>query len=279
MGRLGGGEQGYGSDADVVFVHDPQPGAEELAAQQQAMEVVKRLIALLRAAGPDPDLDVDAGLRPEGKNGPLVRSLESYREYYSRWSLVWEAQALLRATPLAGDEELARHFLEVIDPVRWPVGGLDAAGLREVRTLKARMEAERLPRGADRKTHFKLGHGGLSDVEWVAQLVQLQHAAERPALRTASTTEALAAAEAEGLIDTANAQTLAGAWRLASALRNAGVLYRGRPVDSLPSRARDSDGIARILGLPPASGQELAERYRRLARRSRAAFEAEFYDR
>jgi glutamate-ammonia-ligase adenylyltransferase len=278
MGRLGGGEQGYGSDADVVFVHDPLPGAEELSAQQQAMDVVKRLIALLGAAGPDPNLDVDAGLRPEGKNGPLVRSLESYREYYSRWSLVWEAQALLRATPLAGDDELAQRFLEVIDPVRWPAGGLDAAALREIRTLKARMEAERLPRGADRKAHFKLGHGGLSDVEWVAQLVQLRHAAEQPALRTTSTTEALAAAEERGLLDPGNAQTLAGAWRLASSLRNAGVLFRGKPVDAVPSSARDADGMARILGLPPASGQELGERYRRLARRSRAAFEAEFYD-
>jgi glutamate-ammonia-ligase adenylyltransferase len=140
------------------------------------------------------------------------------------------------------------------------------------------MEAERLPRGADRKTHFKLGHGGLSDVEWVAQLVQLRHAAEHPALRTTSTTEALSAAEAEGLVDPGNAQTLAGAWRLASALRNAGVLYRGKPVDAVPSSVRDANGMARILGLPPASGQELAERYRRLARRSRAAFDAEFYD-
>jgi glutamate-ammonia-ligase adenylyltransferase len=278
MGRLGGGEQGYGSDADVVFVHDPVPGADELAAQQQAMEVVKRLIALLGRAGPDPNLDVDASLRPEGKNGPLVRSLGSYREYYARWSLVWEAQALLRATPLAGDEDLGRAFVELVDPIRWPEGGLDPSQLREVRTLKARMEAERLPRGADRKTHFKLGHGGLSDVEWVVQLVQLRHAAEHAGLRTASTTEALAAAEEAGLVDPANAEALSAAWRLASAMRNAGVLFRGKAVDAVPSRGRDADGIARILGLPPGSGQELGERYRRVARRSRMAFEHEFYD-
>ncbi len=278
MGRLGGGEQGYGSDADVLFVHDPVPGADELAAQQQAMEVVKRLIALLGRAGPDPNLDVDASLRPEGKNGPLVRSLGSYREYYARWSLVWEAQALLRATPLAGDEELGRAFTELVDPIRWPVGGLDAGQVREVRTLKARVEAERLPRGADRKTHFKLGHGGLSDVEWVAQLVQLRHAAEHEGLRTTSTTEALTTAEKAGLLEPANADALTAAWRLASAMRNAGVLYRGRAVEAVPSRGRDADGIARILGLPPGSGQELSERYRRVARRSRSAFEHEFFD-
>ncbi len=241
------------------------------------MELVKRLIALLGRPGPDPNLDVDASLRPEGKNGPLVRSLGSYREYYARWSLVWEAQALLRATPLAGDEDLGRAFLDLVDPIRWPADGLDAAQLREVRTLKARMEAERLPRGADRKTHFKLGHGGLSDVEWVAQLVQLRHAAAHPGLRTTSTTEALAAAEAAGLVDPANAEALTAAWRLASSMRNAGVLFRGKAVDAVPTNSRDADGIARILGLPPGSGQDLAERYRRVARRSRAAFEHEFY--
>src|SRR5690606_2720355 len=106
MGRLGGGESSFGSDADVRFVHDPVEGSESRAAQEQALEVVKELIRLLGLSAPDPRLEVDAGLRPEGKNGPLTRSLDSYRSYYERWSLVWEAQALLRATPVAGDEAL-----------------------------------------------------------------------------------------------------------------------------------------------------------------------------
>ncbi|GAA4403226.1 bifunctional [glutamine synthetase] adenylyltransferase/[glutamine synthetase]-adenylyl-L-tyrosine phosphorylase [Fodinibacter luteus] len=278
MGRLGGGEQGYGSDADVLFVHEPLEGADEGEAQAQALEVVKELIRLLGLRGPDPNLDVDATLRPEGKSGPLVRSLGSYREYYSRWSLVWEAQALLRATPVAGDAGLADRFLELVAPLRWPAGGLDAGQVREIRTLKARMEAERLPRGADRKTHFKLGHGGLSDVEWVVQLVQLRHAHAHPELRTPSTMEALAAAERLGLVDAGHAADLAAAWRLASSMRNAGVLFRAKALDSVPTDPRDADGIARILGLPGGSGQELAERYRRVARRARAAHEVEFYD-
>ncbi|MGL5860054.1 MAG: bifunctional [glutamine synthetase] adenylyltransferase/[glutamine synthetase]-adenylyl-L-tyrosine phosphorylase, partial [Phycicoccus sp.] len=157
MGRLGGREQGYGSDADVLFVHDPEPGADELAAQQQAMDVVRSLVRLLGRPGPDPTLDVDASLRPEGRNGPLVRSLSSYREYYARWSLIWEAQALLRAAPVAGDAGLAERFVALVDPIRYPDGGLGEAQVREIRTLKARVESERLPRGADPKTHFKLG--------------------------------------------------------------------------------------------------------------------------
>ncbi|WP_084763881.1 bifunctional [glutamine synthetase] adenylyltransferase/[glutamine synthetase]-adenylyl-L-tyrosine phosphorylase [Knoellia subterranea] len=277
MGRLGGGEAAFGSDADVLFVHDPRDGVDGRAAQEQALEVVKELIRLLGLAAPDPRLEVDAGLRPEGKNGPLTRSLESYRAYYERWSLVWESQALLRAAPVAGDRDLGSDFLELIDPLRWPEGGLDAGQIREIRTLKARMESERLPRGADRKAHFKLGHGGLSDVEWCAQILQLQHAHAHEGLRTTSTLGALAAAEAAGLLDAEDATALAESWRLASQMRNAGLLSRGRPVDSVPSDLRDADGMARIMGLPPRSGQELANRYRRVARRARHAAEKVFY--
>ena len=278
MGRLGGGEQGYGSDADVIFVHDPVEGADETEAQAQALEVVKELIRLLGLRGPDPNLDVDASLRPEGKSGPLVRSLASFREYYDRWSLVWEAQALLRATPVAGDPGLGERFLALVAPLRWPEGGLDDGQLREIRTLKARMESERLPRGADRKTHFKLGHGGLSDVEWAVQLVQLRHAFEHPGLRTTSTMGALDEAERLGLVSPEHAVDLSASWRLASSMRNAGVLFRARALEAVPVDPRDADGIARILGLPGGSGQDLAERYRRIARRARAAHEAEFYD-
>ncbi|MEO5609212.1 MAG: bifunctional [glutamine synthetase] adenylyltransferase/[glutamine synthetase]-adenylyl-L-tyrosine phosphorylase [Ornithinibacter sp.] len=278
MGRLGGREQGYGSDADVIFVHEPVPGADEAVAQTQALEVVKELIRLLGRPGPDPNLEVDATLRPEGKSGPLVRSLESYRTYYDRWSLVWEAQALLRASLVAGDPDLADRFFALIEPIRWPHDGLSGAQVREIRTLKARMEAERMPRGGDRKTHFKLGHGGLSDVEWAVQLLQLQHAHAHPALRTTSTMAALTGAEDAGLIGREVAADLAAAWRLASTMRNAGVLFRGKAIEAVPTDSRDADGIARILGLPSGSGQDLGERYRRTARRARAAHESTFYD-
>ena len=101
---------------------------------------------------PDPALVVDADLRPEGRNGPLVRTLESYRAYYARWSEAWEAQALLRASPVAGDADLGVRFVEMVDPVRYPAEGLDPATVTEIRRIKARVDAERLPRGADRST-------------------------------------------------------------------------------------------------------------------------------
>ncbi|AKU16643.1 bifunctional [glutamine synthetase] adenylyltransferase/[glutamine synthetase]-adenylyl-L-tyrosine phosphorylase [Luteipulveratus mongoliensis] len=277
MGRFGGREVGYSSDADVMFVHDPEPDASEQEAQEQALAVVTELRRLLQLSGPDPALTVDADLRPEGKGGPLVRSLGSYRAYYDRWSEGWEAQALLRATPVAGDEALGQEFLELINPLRWPEGGLSQAAIRQIRTLKARMEAERIPRGGDRKTHFKLGHGGLSDVEWTVQLMQLEHAARVPGLRHPGTMTPLRKAAEAGLISEENAEILREAWVLATRLRNASVLWRGRPVDSLPSDLRDGDGIGRILGLEAGSGPVLHDDYRRAARRARSVVDECLY--
>ena len=193
MGRFGGRETGYGSDADVIFVHDPLPGADEQAASRAAHAVAEEVRRLLAQPGPDPPLMVDPGLRPEGRQGPLVRTLASYRAYYERWSLAWEAQALLRADPAAGDRELGARFQALADEFRYPAGGISDAAVREIRRLKARMEAERMPRGTDPAMHLKLGPGGLSDVEWVVQLMQLRHAHEVPGLRTTRTLGALAA--------------------------------------------------------------------------------------
>ena len=278
MGRVGGAEMGYGSDADVMFVHRADEGVDETVAQKDATLVVQEVIRLLGLAGPDPQLVIDPGLRPEGKAGPLVRSLDGYVAYYERWSLNWEMQALLRAAPIAGDADLGQAFCDVINPIRWPQGGVSDHAIREIRTLKARMESERLPRGADPKTHFKLGLGGLSDVEWTAQLLQLRHGWEFEGLRTTGTLAALTAAGEAGLIPPADVETLTLAWTFTSSLRNAAMLWRGRPVDALPSDLQDADGIGRIVGREAGQGAELAEVYRRLARRARAAVVSNFYE-
>jgi glutamate-ammonia-ligase adenylyltransferase len=277
MGRLGGDEMGYASDADVLFVHDPLPGADEKHAQDAALAVVTELCRLLGRAGPEPPLEVDADLRPEGRNGPLVRSLDSYAQYYARWSSPWEAQALTRAVPIAGDGDLAERFVATVDPVRWPAGGLPETSVREIRRIKARVEAERLPRGVDPHRHLKLGRGGMSDVEWTAQLLQLRHAHEVPALRTPSTVSALQAACDAGVLADADAEILISAWRLASRLRNAAVLWRGRGQDALPTNIQELDGVARIVGYPPGSAGRLDEDYQRATRRARTVVERVFY--
>jgi glutamate-ammonia-ligase adenylyltransferase len=277
MGRFGGRETGYGSDADVMFVHDPLPGAQEQAAPRAAHAVAEEMRRLLGQPAPDPPLQIDPGLRPEGRQGPLVRTLASYRAYYERWSLAWEAQALLRAEPAAGDRELGHRFKAMADEFRYPAGGISEASVREIRRLKARMEAERMPRGTDPALHLKLGPGGLSDVEWVAQLLQLTHAYEVAGLRTTRTLAALTAAQDAALIGGDDAAALAASWRLATRIRNAVVLLRGRPSDVLPVRQAELSAVARILGYPPEGGQDLVEDYRRTARRARSVMERLFY--
>ncbi len=277
MGRYGGRELGYGSDADVMFVHDPLPGATEQEATEAAFAVANELRSLLMRPSPDPPLEIDADLRPEGRQGPLVRTLASYAAYYERWSAPWESQALLRAEIVVGDDQLASDFYALIDPLRYPEGGISAEALREMRRLKARMESERLPRGADPTLHTKLGRGGLSDVEWIAQLLQLQHAAQVPDLRTTRTGPALRAAVAAKLLAAADADVLMAAWRIALRVRNAGQLALGRPRDLVPTDVRELAATAHVLGYPPGVGGQLIEDYRRITRRARNVVERVFY--
>ncbi|MFI8169051.1 bifunctional [glutamine synthetase] adenylyltransferase/[glutamine synthetase]-adenylyl-L-tyrosine phosphorylase [Streptomyces sp. NPDC085931] len=277
MGRFGGHELGYGSDADVLFVHEPRDGVDEREASQAANKVVSEMRRLLQIPSADPPLLIDADLRPEGKSGPLVRTLTSYAAYYRRWSLTWESHALLRAEPVAGDADLGRRFIELIDPLRYPADGLGDEAVREIRRLKARMERERLPRGADPKLHAKLGPGGLSDVEWTVQLLQLRHAAREPGLRTTRTREALAAARSAGLITDEDAATLDEAWVLATRVRNAVMLVRGRAGDTFPSDPRELAAVGRYLGHNPGHVGDMLDAYRRTARRARGVVEELFY--
>ncbi|MGW0733212.1 bifunctional [glutamine synthetase] adenylyltransferase/[glutamine synthetase]-adenylyl-L-tyrosine phosphorylase [Streptomyces sp. NPDC002851] len=277
MGRFGGHELSYGSDADVVFVHEPREGVDEQEAAKAANLVVSEMRRLLQLPSSDPPLLIDTDLRPEGKSGPLVRTLGSYAAYYRRWSHVWESQALLRAEPVAGDADLGARFVELIDPLRYPAEGLGEDAVREIRRLKARMEAERMPRGADPTLHAKLGRGGLSDVEWTVQLLQLQHGWAEPGLRTTRTRTALAAACAAEVISTEDAAILDEAWVLATRVRNAVMLVRGRAGDTFPSGGRELAAVGRYLGYGPGTVGEMIDDYRRTTRRARAVVEELFY--
>ncbi|WP_215454899.1 bifunctional [glutamine synthetase] adenylyltransferase/[glutamine synthetase]-adenylyl-L-tyrosine phosphorylase [Streptomyces sp. ATCC 21386] len=277
MGRFGGHELGYGSDADVLFVHEPREGADEQEAARAANAVVSEMRRLLQLPSADPPLLIDADLRPEGKTGPLVRTLKSYEAYYRRWSLVWESQALLRAEPVAGDAELGRRFIDLVDPLRYPADGLGDDAVREIRRIKARMESERMPRGADPTLHTKLGRGGLSDVEWTVQLLQLQHGHREPGLRTTRTRAALAAAREAGLVGAEDAAILDEAWVLATRVRNAVMLVRGRAGDTFPSHGRELAAVGRYLGYGPGHVGDMLDDYRRITRRARAVVDELFY--
>ncbi|TFC00251.1 MULTISPECIES: bifunctional [glutamine synthetase] adenylyltransferase/[glutamine synthetase]-adenylyl-L-tyrosine phosphorylase [unclassified Cryobacterium] len=273
MGRFGGAELGFGSDADVMYVFRAGKLTGE-AAHARAMFIARELKRLTEDSRLP--LDLDLGLRPEGKNGPVARSLDSYEAYYRRWSLTWEAQALLRGRGVAGDARLLADFETLADSVRFPLA-IDDQAVREIKRMKARVEKERLPQGADPNRHLKLGRGSLSDVEWFVQLLQLQHAAAIPELRTHSTLGALQAAARAGLVSDSDAETLRAAWIFASRCRSAMTLWMNRTADTLPTDRIQLEGIARILEYPPGSANRLEDDYLAVTRRARAVFERRFY--
>jgi glutamate-ammonia-ligase adenylyltransferase len=200
----------------------------------------------------------------------LVRTLDSYETYYAQWAQTWEIQALLRAHRVAGDLELGERFLRMVDKTRYPPGGVSAEAMQEIRRIKARIDAERLPRGADPNTHTKLGRGGLADIEWTVQLIQLRHAHTVPALHNTSTLDALDAIGAAELIAAGDVELLQQAWLTATRARNALVLVRGKPTDQLPGPGRQLNAVAVAAGWDNGDGGEFLDNYLRVTRRAKA---------
>ena len=272
MGRFGGGELSYASDIDVLFVYDGDARAHFDAAERTA-EALMREIGATTAEGQT--FRIDADLRPEGKQGQLTRSLSGYRAYYERYALTWEFQSLLRARPVAGNAELASRFVALVEPFvyREPFGDDD---VREVRRMKARIERERIPPGDDPQFHLKLGRGSLSDVEFTVQLLQLQHGAEHPEVRAASTIDALHRLRDAGYLDAADADALEDSYRFCERARNGRYLLTGSPGDSLPGGA-DGEKLGRLLGYVHRPNASLRDDYRRVTRRARKVVERAFY--
>lgn len=269
MGRWGGMELGFGSDADGMLIYL----SEKLTAQAEAEKLTQVLLALSKDSLLEFELDLD--LRPEGKNGPRVRSVAGYAGYYERWAEAWEFQALLRARVVVGSAQLVSEVTKLIDSYRYPAD-ISKASLVEIRRIKARVEAERLPQGANPARHLKLGRGSISDVEWLVQLLQLQHAHQYPNLQTTSTSHALDALRSSHLLPDEDIQRLADGWLLASRCRSAEVLASDKRTDQLPSDIRQLEAMARILEYQPGESQLLEEAYLSVTRKARSSFEKHF---
>jgi glutamate-ammonia-ligase adenylyltransferase len=274
MGRFGGAELGFGSDADLMFVYRPL-GEGVNKAQAEAEILVSEIRRLSADQALEFELDLD--LRPEGKNGPIVRSIDSYAAYYKRWAGTWESQALLRARLISGAPAIAKAFVELIDKYRYPEK-IEQPAIVEIRRIKARVEVERLPQGADPKRHLKLGRGSISDVEWLVQLLQLKHASEYPQIQTPHTLLALEQMEACGLISNSDARVLKEAWVISSSIRSSAMLYLNKRTDVLPLDRAQLEGIARLTGYPRGGASSLEQDYLAATRRGRAVFEKLFFD-
>ena len=281
MGRYGGREVNFSSDADVIIIYRPADGSSDEDAGLFARKVQEDVRTILQGSTTiEPKIELDMDLRPEGKNGPLVRSYASCEEYYRSWVSTWEHQALLRARYAAGDMSLAEDFLNhIVNPLRYPKTDLTEAQLGEIRKLKARMEAERLPRGVRREQHLKLGKGGLSDVEWTVQLMQLRHAGECAGLRVTSTLAALDELERCQLVASGDAEVLRKAWRMCTAARNGNYLWSGRvtQADIVPDDMYSLGGIAVYLGYDANSGQHFENDLLSAMRKARDVTERLFY--
>lgn len=284
MGRLGGYDLAYASDLDVLFVYESEKGdsalsTSETAANARSAETAAHTVMkILNGSTPATRIyAADADLRPEGKQGPLARSLDAYSDYYARWAQTWERQALLRGRFIAGDAELGERFGAVASGFVWDKP-LTSNDILEIRRMKARIEAERIPAGEDPQFHLKLGRGSLSDVEWTVQLLQLEHG-----VKSTSTLEALDALLKADAINSDDAANLREAYEFCDTVRNRLHLVQSRPAgtkmpgtDSLPSTGPVLTSLSRSMAMSPS---DLRDHYRRVTRRSRRVVERLFYER
>jgi glutamate-ammonia-ligase adenylyltransferase len=275
MGSFGGNEIAYGSDLDVLIVFE----GSGTSRQNSAEEAAEALFKMCNGSTPAESIvRIDASLRPEGRKGPLARSLEAFEEYHRRWGATWERQALLRARPVAGSTAVIERFVDLSEAVVWSTP-LDEVVEREIRRMKARIERERIPPSDDPQFHLKLGKGSLSDVEWTAQLLQL-----RTGTRASSTRDALDRLELAGALSASDGAVLRDAFGFCARVRNRWHLVgnyvagaggvAGAGADAMPRQAVLLSRLSRSLGTTPT---DLRESYRRVTRRSRKVVERVFY--
>ncbi len=270
MGKWGGNELSYESDLDLMFV------LSDVADRDRGLQQATAVAAILGDPSPHGEAyRVDPGIRPEGKAGPLGRTVDSFAAYYADWAAAWEYMALIKARPAAGDSELGQRFSEIRRQAIWS-RPLPEHLVREIRHIKARVESERIPPGEDPDYHLKLGPGGLVDVEFAVQLLQLRHGWKHDSIRTAGTIEAIDRLVGGGLLEERDGDALAEAYRFCTRVRMRLHLQRGRVTDSLPNQPRQLAALAASLGYDRAG--DLRDDYRRATRRARRVFEAQFFD-
>jgi glutamate-ammonia-ligase adenylyltransferase len=244
MGKLGGNELNYASDIDVMFVGDGDIGLLERSARR-VMEVARSCFR------------VDANLRPQGRDGPLVRTVASYDTYWQRWAEPWEFQALVKARAVAGDGELGAAFDRHAGEHLWG-RTFSADDLRSLRRLKARVEAELARKGlTDREV--KRGRGGIRDIEFAVQLLQLVHGRLDAELRSPSTLTALTQLAASGYVDGDDAEHLAGSYRFLRRLEHVLQLYDGAQVHAMPADEASRRRIARTIGYRDSGAADAVE--------------------
>ena len=269
MGKLGGQELNYSSDVDVLFLHSDEgevfkatPAKKKaqratMSNRQFFNKLAEAFIAEVSRVTPDGRLfRIDLRLRPEGDAGPLSRSLESYENYYTEWGQTWERMMLIKTRGVAGDEGLAAEFLEMIQPFRFPPL-LSADVLREVAAVKDRIEKEVV--GEDElERNVKLGRGGIREIEFVAQSLQILHAGRLPFLQTAQTLACLAKLAQYQLLTDEDAQQLDAAYRFLRDVEHRLQMEENQQTHTIPTDPQAQLRLARLMGFASLAEFEAA---------------------
>ncbi|HYH34891.1 MAG TPA: bifunctional [glutamine synthetase] adenylyltransferase/[glutamine synthetase]-adenylyl-L-tyrosine phosphorylase, partial [Nocardioides sp.] len=275
MGKCGGHELNYVSDVDVIFVFEPTEGADEIAAARAATQLAGHLMRACADHTAEGTLwPVDAALRPEGKAGPLVRTLASHRGYYERWAKTWEFQALLKARPVAGDLALGEEYAEMVRPMVWQAAQREGF-VEDVQAMRRRV-VEHIPATeADRQ--LKLGAGGLRDVEFAVQLLQLVHGRVDESLRLPTTLSALAELTRGGYVGRADGEALTEAYAFLRTLEHRIQLHQLRRTHVVPDDEAALRRLGRSMGYLTDSVAQLEETWQHHRREVRRLHEKLFY--
>ena len=260
MGKLGGWELNYSSDVDVLFVYSdegavfkesPRKGAkpQSFKNHQYFKRLAEAFIAEVTRPAPEGVLyRIDLRLRPEGDSGPLARSLASYETYYVQWGQAWERMMLIKARTVAGDESLGAEFLEMVQPFRYP-RSVDEGFLREIGAMKDRIEQEVIKAG-EIERNVKLGRGGIREIEFVAQSLQVIHAGRVPFLQTPQTLGALEKLVQYDLLKRDEAKGLEEAYRFLRDLEHRLQMEHYLQTHTIPAAPKARERLAALMGFP-----------------------------
>ncbi|HWU32990.1 MAG TPA: bifunctional [glutamine synthetase] adenylyltransferase/[glutamine synthetase]-adenylyl-L-tyrosine phosphorylase, partial [Marmoricola sp.] len=275
MGKCGGHELNYVSDVDVLFVAEPMPGTEDDVATRVATQLASLTMQICADNTAEGTIwPVDANLRPEGKSGALVRSLNSYRAYYERWAKTWEFQALLKARSVAGDLELGREFCAIVAPMVWNAAGRDGF-VDDVQAMRRRV-LDHIP-AAEADRQLKLGAGGLRDVEFAVQLLQLVHGRTDEDVRSPTTLSALAELTEHGYVGRDDGRTMHDAYAFLRKLEHRIQLYDLRRTHVVPDDGESLRRLGRALGYKRSPIEELNTAWQHHRREAQRLHEKLFY--
>ena len=258
MGKLGGEELNYSSDIDVIFLYGEDGSLNPSFTYHEFFtRLAEKITASFAAASPDGALfRIDIRLRPEGASGPLVRSLESMENYYAGFGETWERMALIKARGVSGSEELFYEFAHRLQPFIYP-RSLSPDALDEIAAIKRRIERE-IVGEAGLTRNVKLGRGGIREIEFVAQALQLLHGARHAFLQERNTLKALRALRQLDFVEGRDMEALTGAYRFLRDTEHRLQIEQETQTHTLPEPGPARESLARSLGFADAAGFDSA---------------------